>query len=141
VVISKKNGNNHIQPSANDDFPQEVNENGGLLSGVPVQKIASVEQLEKLVNSVMSTSNMNLRSNIKPQLLVHLVRMQIFAEHYDSPRMREAIKFILETHVSVKGWGMGNLISALQATRPSFMGDDMHNGIGSRVRGMFGGRR
>lgn len=120
-MVSNQNGQRTDLPVTQD-----------ILNVVPQQQFANVEQLSKLVSEVMSTNDMRLRSKISPQMLTHLIRMEVFAEHYDSKVMRGLITYILETHVSVGGWGMGNLIRSLMSLRPTYNGMDGELPVASR---------
>lgn len=131
----------------NDKFPDEINGNGNntspLYQAVPQAPIASVEQIVNMERIVLSTKDMRLRSNISSRLVGRLVVAETFASHYKSKEMRNVIKYVLELHTSAKGWGMGNLVQALQALRPSFYDSyrDSNSGIGGTISRVMGGKR
>lgn len=97
-----------------DDLPQS---DGLDIRALPQQPIASVEQFRTAVAEILAVNNMRLRTNIPAHMVPHIIRMSLFAEQYKSEAMGRVLSYFLETPVGVKGWGMGNLIKALQSLK------------------------
>lgn len=106
----------------------------------PLERVETVnprtEELAELVERVMSTHDMRLRSNIPERLLTPLIRLDVYGQEYDCQLATDIANWIRQERVSIKGWGMGNLIKALQALRPAFR-DDMQSGGSGRNGNRF----
>lgn len=104
-----------------------------------------VQHLEKLVDAMMTTDNMRLRTNIPPRLLVHVIRAELFAQYCEehnfdntAKRMRDFRDYLLQLSVGVKGWGTENLIKALQAARAPMYQFGDNNGMKDRMARILG---
>lgn len=116
----------------------------------PQQLADYVIHLEKLVQSMMSTENMRLRTNLNKRMVIHIGRaetLESFAKDYGfketEKRARQFKEYILQISVGVDNLGMKNLIAGLQAARPTpstFM-DGTGQGFFERTKNRILGRR
>jgi hypothetical protein len=75
-----------------------------------------LEKLREAVNAVFSSGeNMALKSSLNSNQVAHLIRMNIFAEEFNSDAMRKIIVWCLKYKVSDKGLGRKNLTDVLKS--------------------------
>ena len=73
-------------------------------------------QLLDVINGVMSTDGMNVKTVLEDKHIVAIARGLIFAERYKSPLMRQLVQILMEVRVSKGGRGRKDLISAIKSS-------------------------
>lgn len=96
------------------------------------QEAARVAEIKGMTEAILSIENMRLRSQITPQLAARLIQAQAFAQHYNSELMQAIVDYVLQTRVSIKGWGMKNLVDSLKSLRSGMYFDEDGHPKGSR---------
>lgn len=74
--------------------------------------------IQAVVKEVFSTLNMRLKSILTTKQMVQMVRLEAYAEHFNSPLAKYVHQAILESTVSTDakgGRGRGDLVETLKA--------------------------
>lgn len=83
-----------------------------------IQKTAKEQTLEKALEELFSTDNIDLKSDINNQQISAISRGYIFAEVYHCKYMGDLVRHILELSVSKNREGRKEFVKVLQAVNP-----------------------
>ncbi len=106
----------------------------------PQKSVTPETQLLDVINGVMSTSDMAVRTVLDDKHIVAITVGLIFADAYKSDRMKLLIQTLMEIRVSKGGRGRTDLISAIKSSLAHFdrEGDEQKHGERSRKRRLWG---
>ena len=95
-------------------------------------------QLLDVINGVMSTEGMNVKTVLEDKHIVAIARGLIFADRYNSRLMRELVQILMEVRVSKGGRGRKDLIAAIKSSLTHTDEENSDEAV-ARKRRLFGG--